>query len=180
MVEDFDFDLVRDDVVVRDSKKLSLRQRMRVFELVRSYSLAIETEVISVDEINQRGIGWANMEGFRRLIQRVEADRYIVDGRGRLGDLDGRGDRVSFMIDADELNPMALAAGIVAKVARDALMLDLDRRFPLYRWRTNTGHGTQAHIDAIEEHGVCGFHRHSFVRTALINSRARQRLPGVG
>lgn len=174
MVEDFDFSLVCGDVVVRDSKKLSERQRLRVFELVQSYSLIIETEVISAGEINRMGIGWANMEGFRRLIQRVDAGRYIVDGRGRLTDLNGRSSRVTFMVDADEINPMALSAGIVAKVTRDDLMRKLDQRFPMYGWRTNTGHGTREHIVAIEEHGVCRFHRHRFVQTALSNYRARR------
>jgi ribonuclease HII len=173
MVEDFDFGLVRGDVVVRDSKKLSERQRMRVLELIEGYSLAIATEVIPVDEINRKGIGWANMEGFRRLIQRLEADRYVVDGRGRLTGLGERGSRVTFMIDADETNPMALSAGIVAKVTRDGLMRELDKRYPLYRWRTNTGHGTLHHIVAIEEHGTCRFHRQQFVQTALSNFRAQ-------
>lgn len=173
MPDDFDFSLVCGDVVVRDSKKLSERQRMRVFELVENYSLRIETEVIPVNAINRLGIGWANMEGFRSLIRRVEAAHYIVDGRGSLGDVEGKGHRISFMIDADEINPMALAAGIVAKVARDALMRDLDRQFPVYRWRTNTGHGTDHHISAIAEHGSCRHHRHQFVQTALTNFRAR-------
>ena len=77
---------------------------------------------------------------------------------------------VQFMIDADETIPTALAAGIVAKVKRDEIMRDLHLRFPVYGWETNTGHGTRAHISAIQRHGVCEHHRLKFVETALRNS----------
>jgi ribonuclease HII len=171
MAVDFDFHRVCGDVVVRDSKKLSDRQRMKVFELVENYSLCIDVEVISVAEVNARGIGWANWEGFRRLITRIEAAGFIVDGRGRPSGLGDKAPLVQFMIDADETIPSALAAGIVAKVKRDEIMRALHRRFPAYGWETNTGHGTRAHLSAIEQHGICEHHRLQFVETALRNLR---------
>ncbi len=173
MPSEFEFHRVCGAVVVRDSKKLSEGQRMKVLELVENYSLRIEVEVISVAEVNARGIGWSNREGFRRLIERIDAESFIVDGRGNLDGLGSKGPLVRFMVDADETIPTALSAGIVAKVRRDEIMSALDRKFPQYGWRTNTGHGTQAHMTAIMQHGVCEHHRHAFVQTALRNLQAR-------
>jgi ribonuclease HII len=175
MASDFEFGKVCGKIVVRDSKKLSERQRLKVFDLVESYSLCIDVEVISVAEVNSRGIGWANLEGFRRLITRIEAAGFIVDGRGHLWGLGRKAPLVQFIVDADETIPTALAAGIVAKVKRDEIMRDLHLRFPVYGWETNTGHGTMAHISAIQQYGVCEHHRLQFVETALRNSIARRR-----
>ena len=167
MRSDFRFEYVAGDVVVRDSKKLSIRQRRRVMELVESYSLRIEIEVISVAEINARGIGWANLEGFRRLVERIEASEYVIDGRGSAAVMGPKARRVSFVIDADETIPVALAAGIVAKIRRDEIMQELDRDHPVYNWKRNTGHGTREHVEAIRKHGQCAHHRTRFVETAL-------------
>lgn len=54
------------------------------------------------------------------------------------------------------------AASVLAKVTRDALMVDLAERFPAFGWADNKGYGTAAHLAAIEEHGVCEWHRRSW------------------
>jgi ribonuclease HII len=167
MPMDFDFQDVGDDVVVRDSKKLSTLQRGLLYKLIRSHSLQIAFEVISAKEINKKGINWANIEGFRRHILNIEADQYIVDGRWHLTDLGSKAPLAGCMIHADETIPAVLAAGIAAKIKRDAIMLKLHTEFPMYGWQTNTGHGTMQHINAIRKYGICKYHRLQFVTTAL-------------
>ena len=166
-------------LVVRDSKLLSTRQRAALHEVIVSHALTIETEVLSVKEINERGINWANIEGFRRLIARTEADLYIVDGRWSLGDLGVKQPSVSCQIKADEVVPAALAAGVVAKVRRDEIMSKLDLESPAYGWASNTGHGTAAHVEAIKLFGACRHHRSQFVATALRPPGQSRRRSGV-
>jgi ribonuclease HII len=54
------------------------------------------------------------------------------------------------------------AASILAKTYRDELMMKLHNEFPWYKWDTNKGYGTVAHRKAIEEFGLCTYHRKSF------------------
>lgn len=170
MLSDFNFQKVAPKVLVRDSKQLSTRQRERVLQLIEIYSLHIEIEVLSVEEINRRGINWANIEGFRRHIANIEADEYIIDGRWNLPDLGAKTPLTRCIIRADQKIPSVLASGIVAKVKRDEIMKKIHLDYPIYGWNTNTGHGTKKHIEAIAKHGICHHHRTLFVSSALKNA----------
>lgn len=160
-----------------DSKKLTRRQREETFTAIRDSALLVEYEVITVKEINAQGIGWANRAVFERLIMRVEASYYIVDGRLKFSNLGRKAPLVESVIDADETEQTVSAASIVAKVQRDRIMRVLHRAFPFYGWDHNAGYGTAEHIAAIQEHGACVHHRRRFVETAL-NHKAVRWLPG--
>jgi len=153
--------------IVKDSKELSKQQREALFQIIKKYALQMIIEVIPPEEITKEGINWANTEGFRRIIEKVEADQYFVDGRWKLPDLGERNSRVKCIIGGDRKIPAVLAAGIVAKVKRDEIMQKLHLEYPHYHWNTNTGHGTKAHLEAIRKYGTCKYHRKQFVSTAL-------------
>src|SRR5262249_59109066 len=68
---------------LRDSKTVPRTRRQEIAEQIQRYALTYEIVTIHVEEINARGIGWANGEAFRRLIAMIEAEEYIVDGRVR-------------------------------------------------------------------------------------------------
>ncbi|MGB9706683.1 MAG: ribonuclease HII [Microgenomates group bacterium] len=172
---DFDFKKIAPNLIVKDSKELSCSQRLAVFKIIEKYALKIDTEIISVEEINSKGINWANTEGFRRLIIRNEASQYIVDGRWHLPDLGNKNSLVSCVIGADRTIPATLAAGIVAKIKRDALMRQLHRKYPFYGWQSNTGHGTLQHLIAIKKYEISPYHRLQFVKTALNNFKNNQK-----
>ncbi len=154
-------------VKLKDSKRLKPHQHRRIYKVLVRTGATIKVEVISHRQINSRGIGWANREIFRRLIRQVEADEYIADGNLKLGRLNGKTDHVKSVVDADATIPAAIAAGIVAKVERDKLMARLHQEFPKYGWKTNTGHGTSRHIQALLNFGPTKYHRSVFVTTAL-------------
>jgi ribonuclease HII len=130
-----------DQLVVRDSKLLTVRQRERLGEVIQTTSSAVAVCVVGVSEINRRGINWAKTQAFARLIAAVEADAYLVDGRWTLPALGARERRVRCQIRADTSVPAALAAGVIAKLFRDAkatralrgvLLPDADRRPCVY------------------------------------------------
>lgn len=160
---------------LRDSKTVPAARRAEVAALVRAHAPVVALAVISVDQINARGIGWANREAFRRLIARVGADlaadtpvdEYIVDGRIRPVARGPRGATVRCLVRADALVPAVAAASLVAKVHRDTLMRTLHARHPHYAWDSNVGYGTAAHLAALRTHGPSPEHRDQFVRTAL-------------
>jgi ribonuclease HII len=151
---------------LRDSKKLSEYQRGSLGELIAKNAERVEVEIISARQINNRGMGWANKEIFRKLIKKVEASKYIVDGNLKLR-VRGKSNRIKSLIKADQKIPEVMAASIVAKVTRDRLMGELHQSHPRYGWQTNVGYGTAYHLRAISEYGTVHYHRSVFVTTAL-------------
>jgi ribonuclease HII len=127
----------------------------------------LATEIISARQINNRGIGWANKQIFRRLIKKTEADKYIIDGRIRIGRVAGKTGRIKSVVDADATIPAVILAGIVAKVERDKIMRTLHKQFRRYRWNNSKGYGTKKHLEALQKYGMCRYHRSVFVTTAL-------------
>ena len=67
----------------------------------------------------------------------------------------------------DALSYMIGAASIVAKVARDRYMIELDAKYPMYGFARNKGYGTAEHIAALKKYGPCPEHRRSFIRKIL-------------
>ena len=147
---------------LKDSKKLNSKQRNKLYKKILKMADVVEIEIISVRQINNRGMGWANKQIFKNLIKRIEADKYIVDGNLKIR-------KAESIVKADSKIPEVMAASIVAKVTRDKLMRDLHKQHPKYGWRTNVGYGTSYHIRAIKEFWMIRYHRSVFVTSALRN-----------
>lgn len=146
--------------LLRDSKLLTAEQREVADAAIRRAALAVHVVQASAAEINERGIGWANVEVFRRLVDLVEADGYCADGNLRI-----RARRpVQCVIGGDRLVPAISAASIVAKVHRDALMRRLHAATPQYEWASNKGYGAPEHRAALLIHGPHAEHRALWVR----------------
>lgn len=152
---------------LRDSKTLTRRQREAVDLRIRDAARQLAIESVGVDEINRNGLTWANRELFRRLLLRVPAACYVIDGRLAPPLPMGLEKRVRCLVRADALVPAVSAASIVAKVARDAWMADLARAHPGYGWERNAGYATREHREALRARGPCPQHRDVFVRTLL-------------
>ena len=152
---------------LRDSKTVPRARREDLAAAIRVHALAVEVVAITVEEINRRGIGWANREAFHRLIAALDADEYVVDGKLRPSAPADRIARVRCLVKADALVPAVAAASLVAKVHRDALMTALHLSYPAFCWHENAGYDTTAHLAALKATGACPEHRTLFVATAL-------------
>jgi ribonuclease HII len=150
---------------LKDSKKLSPQKRQYLYGQILKHAV-VEIEIISVRQINSRGIGWANKEVFKRLIKKLQADKYIVDGNLKIK-------KATSLIKADDKIPEVMAASIIAKVTRDQLMKQLHDEHPHYGWSSNMGYGTRQHVKALHEYGPCSHHRHLFVNTVLKKSKIK-------
>lgn len=157
---------------LRDSKTVPRARREELAAAIREYGVAVAVAEITADAINARGIGWANGEAFRQLIERIEAEDYVVDGRVRPPVPSERAGRVRCLVKADAQVPAVSAASLVAKVHRDAIMADLAALHPEYRWDVNAGYGTRAHLTALRAHGPTPHHRTLFIRNALAVAEA--------
>ncbi|MEO7002977.1 MAG: ribonuclease HII [Ktedonobacterales bacterium] len=152
---------------LRDSKTVPAPRRTEIAAKLHELALAVEVVVIAVEEINTRGIGWANREAFRQLIAAITADEYVVDGKLKPSAPPERAALVRCQVKADATVPAVAAASLVAKVHRDALMIALAETHPHFGWQSNVGYGSAAHLAALRTHGPTPEHRTLFVTTAL-------------
>lgn len=154
---------------IKDGKLLKPKQRVAIYKALIKLKAIIAIHIVTEKHINTRGIGWANKEAMRKLVQTLEADRYILDGKLKIGKILGKTNRIQSIVDADATIAEVMLAGIVAKVTRDTEMRKLHKKHPQYRWWTNKGYGTRDHIEALRTHGSVIHHRTMFVETALKN-----------
>lgn len=150
---------------LRDSKKLTEIQRNKVVAILPKLPIAYKVEEISVIEINEHGMGWANREIFERLISQIKATVYIIDGNLKFSN-----QAVHTLIKGDDKCYQVMLASIIAKVYRDNLLKRLHLDYPDYGWDKNSGYGTKNHLNAIKKIGSTPHHRHQYVETFLSHS----------
>ena len=143
-----------------DSKKLSERQREHLFDEIRNKALACSTGRAEVAEIERLNILQASLLAMRRAVEGLAIRPVLarIDGN-RCPELPCPAEAV---IGGDRTVAEISAASILAKVARDREMLELDGRFPGYGFARHKGYPTMAHIQALEELGVSPVHRRTF------------------
>ncbi|HCQ31257.1 TPA: ribonuclease HII [Candidatus Collierbacteria bacterium] len=145
---------------LRDSKKLTEIQRNKIVATLPKLPIVYKIAEISVSEINQFGMGWANRQIFERLISETKATVFIVDGNLKFAN-----PAVRTLIKGDDKCYHVMLASIIAKVYRDNLMAKLHRDFPKYGWDRNSGYGTAEHIKALKQFGQNLHHRSRYVAT---------------
>jgi len=156
--------------MIKDSKTISTTTRKFVFSLIKKHHISMQTKIMHIRQINNRGIQFANITAIRSLVWNSFTDINIVDGKYKLGRFP-KTKRVISIIDADATILPVILAGIVAKVTRDDIMDKLHIQYPQYDWVHNKGYGTVAHRDALAIHGITKYHRGIFVTTALNKHR---------
>ena len=151
-----------------DSKALSEAKREALEPLIRERALAWHVELVSAAEIDRLNILRATLEGMARAVHalRPGADHALVDGN-RLPP--GLPCTAEALVKGDAREPAIMAASILAKVARDRLMCELDGRHPGYGFAIHKGYPTPAHLESLRRLGPCEQHRRSFapVRACL-------------
>lgn len=159
---------------LNDSKQLSSQQRERLAETIHQHAQCAIAEA-SVVEIETINILKASLLAMSRAVNKLLdinsesqnlIDNYLVaiDGNKKITDL--KMDQVT-VIDGDAHSASIAAASVIAKVYRDKMMADLAVQFPQYLWQSNKGYASQAHRDAIKEHGPTIWHRKTFLDRVL-------------
>jgi len=156
-----------------DSKKLSAHQRERLSAIIRARALAWSVASASVEEVDRLNILWASMLAMKRAVEALSLvpTRVVVDGN-RCPEIPYPAQAI---VKGDALVPEISAASILAKVSRDAHMLQLHRQYPDYGFDRHKGYPTRDHIRALQSYGVSPVHRRSFgpVRVAILNAEER-------
>lgn len=152
---------------LRDSKKITAKKREILSEVILAEAPATGLGWVSPVEIDELGMSEALRLATRRAVEEVREQRFafsqiIIDGKVNFLSGTGLERYVSTAVKADDLIKEVSAASIIAKVARDAYMVEVGARFPGYGFEQHMGYGTAKHIAAISDLGVCPEHRRSF------------------
>lgn len=150
-----------DEIVVRDSKALTPKQRRNLAEKIQQIAPSHAIGFASAAEIDQINILQASLLAMNRAIINLSVQPAIclVDGGFSIPNLSVK--QIS-LVKGDERFSVIAAASIVAKVWRDELILDLSSKYPNYDLDRNKGYGTLKHRLAIYEYGASPEHRQSF------------------
>ncbi len=143
-----------------DSKTLTAGARERLAASIRAQALGWALGQASREEIDRLNILQASLLAMQRAFAALPLvpARALVDGN-RCPALPCA---VEAIVGGDALEPAISAASILAKVARDAQMVELDARYPGYGFAVHKGYPTVAHLEALARLGPCPEHRRSF------------------
>jgi ribonuclease HII len=145
---------------VDDSKRLSASRREELASSIRRFALDCSVAVVEAPEIDELNIYHAGLEAMLRAVEGlvVRPEMLLVDGRT----IPGTDLPQERWIGGDARCHSIAAASILAKTARDALMIGYDRIYPGYGFASHKGYPTRAHRDAIRRLGPTPIHRRSF------------------
>ena len=148
-----------------DSKKLSPETRCRLDLEIRSKAIAYQVVAVSARQIEVRNVYQASRQAMLRALRGLSpAPDFVLTDAMPLHIPGGRRFPIPHtpLIHGDARSVSIAAASILAKVARDAWMVRLDRRYPQYNLASNKGYATPDHLESLRVHGPCPEHRKTF------------------
>ena len=148
---------------LNDSKKLTEKKREALFPEIQKRARAWSIASASAREIDEINILQARLLAMRRAVELLDIrpDYAMVDGNR---DPKIPGVPSLLIIGGDGKSASIGAASILAKVARDHTMLELDERYPQYLFKKHKGYPTKQHVEKLLEYGPCPEHRQSFLK----------------
>lgn len=143
-----------------DSKKLSAKKRESLAISIREHALSWAVCRVEADEIDRINILQATLQAMSRSVDLLDTriDKALIDGN-RCPELNVPAEAI---IKGDTKVAAISAASILAKVARDEIMLSMHENYPEYGFEKHKGYPTAAHVSALMEHGPCPQHRRSY------------------
>ena len=147
--------------LLNDSKKMSVKARYELREVIEKEAIAWAVEEVSPEEIDSLNILWASVTGMQRAVRKlnVKPQFLLIDGN-RFRPFDGY--PFATVVHGDATYASIAAASVLAKTYRDDRMIQLAEQFPHYGWDRNMGYPTREHIEAIKKYGLTPWHRRSF------------------
>lgn len=151
---------------IDDSKKLRPEERVELAQEIRAKAIAFQVVSVPAADIDALNVYQASRQAMIRALRAlIPAPDFVLTDAMRLS---GWGDEVEFSIPhrailhGDARSVSVAAASILAKVGRDALMVELGLLYPQYQVAKNKGYGTPEHLEGLAQHGPCPEHRKTF------------------
>jgi len=149
-----------DNEKIDDSKKLSEKKREELFEIIKSVAVDYVIKIVDIETIDSKNIYQATKDAMKECVKdlKVKPDVILTDAMP----LENMGVEVRDIVKGDAKSQSIAAASILAKVTRDHIMYELDKKYPEYDFKNNKGYGTKKHINALMEFGITEVHRKTY------------------
>jgi ribonuclease HII len=162
---------------IDDSKKLSAKIRVELYDEIISRALGWHVQIMDVESIDSLNILNATLTGmFRAAVQlNVARPLFLIDGNRKVVGLDPQ----IQIIKGDSQSASIAAASILAKVTRDRIMAELAIDYPEFGFEKHFGYPTKKHFEMLDQYGATKIHRRSFapVRKAIEQGKIYERQP---
>ena len=152
---------------LNDSKKLTEKQRERLFPLIKERAIAWSVARVEAPEIDATDILSARMTAMQMAMDglAVTPELALIDGNRDKGRSATITTPHRCIVGGDGRSASIAAASILAKVSRDRYVTEvLDRAYPQYRFAKHKGYGTKLHYQMLDQYGPCPEHRRSFLK----------------
>lgn len=171
---------------IRDSKKLSEKQREKIFDLIQEHFF-VGIGIVHADTIDRINILEATFLAMKSAVSDLERSLrqsqlkqnlfLLIDGNQKIPNISIEQETV---VGGDGTVKSIAAASIIAKVTRDRMIVEYDREYPQYGFAKHKGYGTKVHMDALRKYGPSPIHRMSFKPVLLsIPENANKRFSNV-
>lgn len=143
-----------------DSKKLSEKKRDMFYDIIMEKAISVGIGIMDEDVIDKVNIYEATKLAMYQAVDNmsVKPDYILIDAM-KLDKLDVP---YTSIIKGDLKSITISAASVIAKVTRDRMMYELDKKYPMYKFAKNKGYPTKDHIEAIVKYGILKEHRKTF------------------
>jgi len=147
---------------LNDSKKISAPKRIKMAEIIKQKALAWTVEIIDNQIIDEIGVGKANALVIDQVINSLKPrPHYLLIDKASVTKYKIRIPWETIIKGDNKIFSIA-AASILAKVARDEIMLKLAKKYPKYGFEIHKGYGTALHQKMINKNNICSLHRKSY------------------
>lgn len=155
------------DERINDSKKITEKKREMLFDVIMNNALSVGIGISSEKVIDEINILEATKRAMKEAINNlsITPEHVLIDAVKLDIDIPS-----TSIIKGDAKSQSIAAASIIAKVTRDRMMYELDKKYPEYDFAHNKGYGTKKHIEALKKYGVLENHRKTFEPVSSILS----------
>ena len=142
-----------------DSKKLSEKKREKFYDILMKDAISIGIGIVSEKEIDELNIYQATKKAMALAVDnmKIKPEHILVDAMPLELDIP-----TTSIIKGDAKSITIAAASVIAKVTRDRMLEELDKKYPMYDLKHNKGYPTKKHLEALKEYGITKYHRLSY------------------
>lgn len=144
-----------------DSKQLSEKKRNEYYKYIKEHALACEVGIIGpeiIDEVNiYEATKLAMLEAIKKVNEKLKLEHVLIDAMPLELDIPS-----TSIIKGDAKSISIAAASVIAKVTRDEMMYELDKKYPQYGFKSHKGYPTKKHLEALNNYGLIEGYRKTY------------------
>lgn len=157
---------------LNDSKQLSEKKREKFYDIIIRDAISVGVGVVDAKTIDEINILEASRLAMKKAIKELKVKpEYILSDAMKL---DGINIPYKDIIHGDALSLNIAAASVIAKVTRDRMMVELDKKYPEYGFKKHKGYPTKEHLENVKKYGVLENYRFTYkpIRDLIINDES--------